>query len=499
MDAKVKSLQVRPFVSSDLAFGREGLIDERHGARARLGKTVPGVVLSSHLYQFLLQPAGDSLQGDRRYIETAFQDHFLFRLRNEHQAAALKAALHRRDIFYLEKYKAGPLNLLAAEWQKRIGDKLQHLLELAKAIELRHAKLEALYQAWEVPLFDADGNAAGRAKAGDIAHRPETHSDYVANSRIVRQGEFPWESDRTETVKSIFSTSRNLPVGSMHIGSNTSINAKTTGAEGEEERKHRHITGPSFNVPTSGFTQAMLAALSSLPLKLDADGNVEPSVLPALVGVISNLRRFISQESETYYPTQRTLRFNEDARHPWAEELARYHRELAQLEEEITQQTTFNRRLPHLESIWRQQLEEMEQDVKVAMLNFADTFLVSPVPGRLVGIFKDAGEHVQPGEAVARVESTDSFLLAGLVNHHALIKVGDGIELEVRNVFEGGNSTSVHLAGIVVSVRGHDENDDWDVIIEVTTPDLGAKLPLNYTFDRGNPRDPDVIMKVTST
>jgi hypothetical protein len=58
------------------------------------------------------------------------------------------------------------------------------------------------------------------------------------------------------------------------------------------------------------------------------------------------------------------------------------------------------------------------------------------------------------------------------------------VQLTTKDLFEGGQP--VTIVGSIVSVRGHEVDDDeWDVIVEIENPEVKGQrlLPLNYGFD----------------
>ncbi|GEP44143.1 HlyD family efflux transporter periplasmic adaptor subunit [Brevifollis gellanilyticus] len=507
LQAKIRSFQLRPFLSTDLSFPRAGAIAARHiraidgtnGASAQMGfKVANGFSMETSLYPNLLDASGDTLRGTSTYIHGVLNPQAFFVLRNEEASCELERALNKRETLYLEKHKAGSLADLAIDWQRRLTSKLKHLEALETSIGERHAKLDKLYSSWQIQRYTPDGTPdGGPVPAKDYAYKPETHSEYLKNAVVEREGDFPWDSPGAETVSSVITKNKSLPVGTVNIGSHTNINAVTTGAQGEEERKHKHISSPTFNLPTSGLTEAAAAALATLPLPIDDNGAVTPATLALLVSVIGNLKRYVAQESETFYPTNRSTRFNEDARCPWEEELSRWHRELSALEEEIIQQQTYNRRLAELERIWTLELKQMELDAKRAMLAYADSFLTSPIAGTVTHVYKDAGEYVQAGEPIMRVESSDHFLLVGVINCHQPVRLGMVAVVKLLNVLEDGGN--IQLKGSVVSIRGHDsDNDEWEVVVELDkVANLLDQIPLNYTFDRGSYQMPEAEMTLT--
>jgi len=189
-----------------------------------------------------------------------------------------------------------------------------------------------------------------------------------------------------------------------------------------------------------------------------------------------------SANNLTHVSTTRNTEF----RHPFLENLMHNHRAQIELQDELLVNETFSFRVPEIEAILDKELEAIDWEVRKTQIRFTQTFLMPPISGVITAIYKDVGEAVQPGEPVMRIENDDKVLIVGIVQHRGLLAVGNNVRIRTGNLYETGTSgtAKVEFSGSIVSVRGHDADDDeWDLIIECNNPSP-KRLPINYHFDR---------------
>ena len=175
-------------------------------------------------------------------------------------------------------------------------------------------------------------------------------------------------------------------------------------------------------------------------------------------------------------------------RHPSAENDIRWLQRELELQDEILAQTLFSFQVPDLDTILKNELASIDQEVRQLQLNLVHTVLASPIAGIITSVYKDVGESVAAGEPVVRVEDDSEILLVGVINCRSAIRVGEPVKIEVKNPFEGGGQP-IKLDGKLAVIRGHSsDNDEWDVIIRCgNTVDGNAdarRLPLNYNFQK---------------
>lgn len=142
--------------------------------------------------------------------------------------------------------------------------------------------------------------------------------------------------------------------------------------------------------------------------------------------------------------------------------------------------------LPHLDQVFKNELNSIDSDVyrlQVALLN---TILMSPINGIVTGIYKNPGDAVRAGETVIRVENDTVILLVAKLIHRGPIVVGDNMTVQTTLFDEPGPKTTVK--GVIVAVQGQSEDDHWEVIVKCSNLDGSGKtiFPLGYHFDYEN-------------
>jgi hypothetical protein len=120
--------------------------------------------------------------------------------------------------------------------------------------------------------------------------------------------------------------------------------------------------------------------------------------------------------------------------------------------------------------------------VKRLQIAYLNTILMSPISGVITGIYKNAGDWVQAGEPVLRVEDNSNVILVGKLVCRAPISIGSQMTI-TTSLFD--STTTPTITGSVIAARGHPNEDDvWDVHAVCANPQ--ASLPLNYHFDYDN-------------
>jgi len=153
-------------------------------------------------------------------------------------------------------------------------------------------------------------------------------------------------------------------------------------------------------------------------------------------------------------------------------------------------------RVPHLDRLVENELRAMDQEIRRLQLNYAHTFLYSPIDGIITAIYKDLGESVSAGEPVLRVENDRFVYLVGTVIAKGFLSVGRSCMIHSDDFLETGqplksDAMTVGVPGVLVSIRGHNrDNDEWEVVIEASNrrSDSSIIFPLHYEFDRSNAR-----------
>ena len=197
--------------------------------------------------------------------------------------------------------------------------------------------------------------------------------------------------------------------------------------------------------------------------------------------------KFQTQESETIASavSQNMESTAQGLTHPRLDNTLAYHQAMVGILQEKIRHNSSAFSVGEMRDIIERELDAADQDIRMLQLNFAHSFLLSPISGIVTGVFKDIGESVEPGEPVLRIENDRVVLVIGRVQCRAPLWVGREIRLSVRSVFENGHAEVVD--GAIVAIRGHEkDNDEWEIICQVDNPlsDGRPLLPINYHFDR---------------
>jgi hypothetical protein len=152
------------------------------------------------------------------------------------------------------------------------------------------------------------------------------------------------------------------------------------------------------------------------------------------------------------------------------------------LDEQFSQ-FMFAQNLPFLDTVFTNELKAIDLDVKRLQVAYLDTILLSPIDGVVTGVFRDMGDCVRAGQPVMRVENDTEVLLVGTLKFRGLISIGSTVSVTTK-IFDSG--VTLTTSGKVVSVRGHDsEDEEWDVLVLCPNRDAHGKpiFPINYNFD----------------
>jgi hypothetical protein len=404
---KVRSLQVRPIQSADLAFDLPGILGKQDQARAKLGQDVIGFDFTVQVLAKLLRREtndGGRLSWDSNRIRQEMTPATLFTLRNEMAEVGLQQIIAQREIAYLQKYKHSA-QIVAAVREVYPGEattgKVPRLTELRKLAGLHTTEIKTAYES-----------------SGTVGVNKE--------------------------IKSISSAVTKL----------TPIAMKTPP---HQIQVRGAAPNSDHNVPET----------RSIPARFDGTNWVDITT-PGMT--------FDSQFTATENVTK-----NPEFRHPFLENLIGDQRTQLDLQDELLRHKIAALSAGELASILNKELEVLDHEILKSQLSFANTFLTSPISGVVTAIYKDLGEAVQPGEPVIRVENYDRILIVGLIQHRGGLSLNRPVRITVEKIFESNDRVTID--GTLVSIRGHDSDDDeWDVIIECDN--AGRRLPINFNFDR---------------
>jgi hypothetical protein len=178
-----------------------------------------------------------------------------------------------------------------------------------------------------------------------------------------------------------------------------------------------------------------------------------------------------------------TLSWGYEYRYPSAENDLRYRNVLAAVRQEYVSAWRMSELHRHGATVFANELRAIDQSIRKLQSAYIDTFLVTPTPGVVTGVFREQGDYVRAGEPVVRVENDAAVILVGTVKYRGMVRVGDGVT--VSTALAGGAAPTT-LIGEVIAVRGHDAvSEQWELLAlcDNLTPTDDRILPLNYNFD----------------
>lgn len=443
MNGKIRSLLVRPSQSADISFNMAGVIDRMHASNGRLGASLSGDHASAlrNLYPRL----GDRVAGQDaklkfspQEIDSTFKNYFLFALRNQSLAVSLSQLINQRETLYLQRFA--------------------HKAEIV-------AKYATLYPA--APDTVASWN------------------DVRENSPVSTLGKLDAlkkaDNERFEALRDEYDTegvtkqTKNKATPSGHF--KTAVQAKGH---------------PIFSTQPTNVAQAQTEIKKhddSVYQKIN-HGAVTNTRLDEWKTVDQPLQESTTTYGAFHTDTEITLA---TFLHRPTENVAAFLRQRLGQDVRELEEFLFSKGVPAMARIMDIELENLDLEVRKLQLNYAHSFLLSPIAGRVTAVYKDVGEAVSIGEPVVRVENDEKLLLVGTLNYRGALRVTEAgkpgpVTIKTTRLFE--TNTPLTLENVkIAAIRGHDhDNDEWDVVLECDNPVDGGNrvLPLNYQFDREN-------------
>jgi len=445
MDGKIRSLLVRPSQSADLSFNMAGVIDRMHATKAKLGAKI--VAADTSVLSDLYPRLGERVTGNDAKlkfspdaIETELANHLIFALRNQSIKVGLSQLLNQREISFLQRFK-------------------------------RKSEIVAKYQTLYPQSPDTVGDWSDVRESTPISTLGKLDAlKKASGGRFEKlRGEYGTEGLKRNTVNTA------TPSGTF----TTAVQAKGH---------------PIFSTQPTEVSQA------ETQIKKPDD-----SVYQKIAhGAVSNTRldewKTVDQALQSSTTTYASFHTDTDIAlasflHRPTENVAAFLRQRLGMDERELEEFLFSLGIPELSRIMDAELETLDLEVRKLQLNYAHSFLTSPIPGRVTAVYKDIGESVSVGEPVVRVENDEKLLLVGTINFRGAIRVteagADGpVTIVTTRLFETADTLTIPKVKIA-AIRGQDrDNDEWDVILECDNPVVGGHpiLPLNYQFDRDNTR-----------
>jgi hypothetical protein len=446
---KVVTLRVTPSQSALLCFSVDGIVGQ---SKVELGQSVTRFDFASFYASLGSTVAGDParLVYDSQAIstDTAVLASTLMALRAEPRKAVLDKAIGTRENAFYQKY-ANPTALIALQRQyfdpSNPGSKPDRLAALSALAENQATALAAAYT--------ADGRL-GVVKSTTSELTSTTQSNGQATTNAVTDG-------------LTASTGQNLQ-DSTNTGPTRSVVSQSDSAgrdsSGTLTPSGTHTTSSSEDVTV---TPALTTYLS---------GSAED------YGVTSG----VTSSSGEVELQQEIVSTDYGYRIPSLESAAQNHRSQISLMDEQFAQFMFDQNLPYLETIFANELQGIDLDVKRLQVAYLDTILMSPIDGIVTGSFKQPGDGVKTGEAAARVETNAPVLLAGTLICRGKVSLGATVTITASLFSEPPGTAATVITGTIVAARGYATEDDWwDVVISYDNVDSNGIpiLPLHYHFD----------------
>jgi multidrug resistance efflux pump len=429
--AKAKDLKVRPLQSVDLCFEVDGVLAEQNPKMPMLGLPVTRFDFLSFYGRLGVEKDGTD-PGRLKFDSQAIHDDagivasVLFALRAEPSKAGLDKAIAARENSFYQRYKN----------QAAIIQRMRDIYTATNADSKpdRLAKLQAISQSQR---DDLDAAYAADKRTGVIR---------ATTSDLIGAGTNTGKSDTSST-------------GTV-VGSST--NSST-----QKSANHADNSGQSGATKTSSTM----------------DGNATSSTDAAATDKQSTTNTALSTSTGSSTQTQSATNTDYAYRHPRLENDAQYQRAQISLLDEQFSQFMLGQNLPLLDRVFANELRAIDLDVRRLQIAYLNTILMSPIDGVVTGVFKNLGDCVRAGEPVMRVENDAEVFLVGTIICRDLISIGSKVSVTTQ-IF--GKPTKLTISGLVVSVRGHDSDDDeWNVLVRCANPNApgGLKLPINYNFD----------------
>jgi biotin carboxyl carrier protein len=196
---------------------------------------------------------------------------------------------------------------------------------------------------------------------------------------------------------------------------------------------------------------------------------------------LSSSYQVVSSQDKAYQDQQIT-NTGYTYRTPYFEAAAQYERAQISLIDQQFAQFMYGQNLPHLAQVFRNELTSIDSDVYRLQIGYVNTILMSPIPGIITGVYKNPGDAVRAGETVMRIENNEDILLVATLVYRGSILIGSTVTVQT-NAFD---SLPVTIIGTAVAVRGRQQDDHWEVIVQCKNPIDGSGAPLlpcGYHFD----------------
>jgi hypothetical protein len=209
-----------------------------------------------------------------------------------------------------------------------------------------------------------------------------------------------------------------------------------------------------------------------------------PSVSPSLPNVVAGTSSVLTTTGSLPDPTQTIKNTDFSFQTPLYDIQAQCYRSLIGLSKQLFSQYMAGQSLPHLNTVFNNEKQGIDLDVKRLRIAYLNTILMSPISGVITGIYKNVGDWVQAGEPVIRVENNTAVILVATLRYQGSISIGQTLTVTTSPFDSSSGQSQPTVAADIIAVRGHPNEDDlWEVHAAYTTGPSFPTLPPNYHFD----------------
>lgn len=427
--ANVISMNAQPVHISYLCFEIGGILDTCHAQLGEAVQDIPYNKLSDHV-KTSGTIAGDPsrLQGDSNGVMQIVVPFSLATLRNEDRKTSLDSAINTRQNIFFSKYanSASVISTIKGNYSRTSPASNPNLLNILSDI--------AQQQATELQEAYTEDDRLGVVKATSSSLESTTRS----GGQAQRIGKFYQMS----VARSLKETPHFPPIPWEGV-----------------DRPGRFWR--------SGYSAAEIKSVPAGTQPVQTTGvNYE-----------------MSENDGWARANQSATHVDYEYRTPHLEARARNLRAQISLRNQKFDLFMFEQNIPHLEQIFKNELTSVDNDVYQLQIALLRSFLISPLPGIVTGIYKNPGDAVNAGEPVIRVEDNRVVHLVANLVHHGPIAIG--ATAAVKSTLGGAASPTTTISGNVVAARGQSSGGRWEVIIKANNVDGSGNfiVPLGYHFD----------------
>jgi hypothetical protein len=425
--AKVVSLKSRPFHVTHLCFESDGILATLN---TELGNHAAGFDFSVFYATLASSPTVTGDPSRLLYDFLAIQAHVapsaLASLRAEPRKAALNKAIDARQNVYFSKYANIPAIVarINASYSPSVAESKPNRLAVLSAIA---------------------NDQANALKAA-----------YTADGRL---GVVKTTTSLLDSITSTRGASKDLE------------SASETGQTADVSVSEPNVAG---NIPAPGtggtFPPLGFSGPANVTIEEARSGNTTSSSGTSRSAELALERQIIANTDYGY-------------RMPYFESQAQNERAQISLIDQQLSQFVYSQQLPHLTTIFQNELRSIDGDIYRLQIAFLNSILLAPFAGTVTGVYKNPGDPVRAGEPVLRLENNNTVLLVATVVYRDRIALGSHVT--VQTALYDSAATPTTIAGTVVLARGHTSEDDrWDIVVKCNNVSGGAQiLPIDYNFD----------------